>query len=92
MLLVDVLLLRQALTPLDRLVRVMSPLNLLRPGQRATGFEHSSGELLALAQAFNEMLERLEASDAKAPGASSSPKSPSGYGSHASCTTNSARH
>ena len=60
MLVVDLLLLRQALTPLDRLVRVMRQVNLLRPGQRAAGFEHSSTELLAVAQAFNEMLERLE--------------------------------
>jgi two-component system, NarL family, sensor histidine kinase UhpB len=60
MLLVDLLLLRQALTPLTRLAKVMGTINLLRPGQRAVGFERSSSEVLALAQAFNEMLERLE--------------------------------
>lgn len=61
MLVLDLLLLRQALGPLDRLARVMREVNLLRPGQRATGFERSSSEVLELAQAFNEMLERLEA-------------------------------
>ena len=61
MLALDLLLVRQALGPLDRLARVMRQVNLLRPGQRAAGFERSSREVLALAQAFNEMLERLEA-------------------------------
>jgi two-component system sensor histidine kinase UhpB len=60
MLLVDLLLVRQALGPLARLARVMGTVDLLRPGQRALGFEQSSSEVLALAQAFNEMLERLE--------------------------------
>jgi two-component system sensor histidine kinase UhpB len=60
MLLVDLLLLRQALTPLARLARVMGAVDLLRPGQRATGFEHSSREVVGLAEAFNQMLERLE--------------------------------
>jgi two-component system sensor histidine kinase UhpB len=61
LLLVDLLLLRQTLSPLGRLARVMREVDLLRPGQRATSFEHSSSEVLALAHAFNEMLERLEA-------------------------------
>jgi two-component system sensor histidine kinase UhpB len=61
MLVLDLVLLRQALEPLDRLARIMRHVNLLRPGQRAVGFERSSSEVLALAQAFNEMLERLEA-------------------------------
>jgi two-component system sensor histidine kinase UhpB len=61
MLLVDLLLLRHALGPLRRLAQVMRTVDLVRPGQRATGFERSSTEVLALAQAFNEMLERLEA-------------------------------
>jgi two-component system sensor histidine kinase UhpB len=60
MLVLDLLLVRQALGPLDRLVRVMRQVNLLRPGQRAVGFERSSSEVLALALAFNEMLGRLE--------------------------------
>jgi two-component system, NarL family, sensor histidine kinase UhpB len=60
MLLVDLLLLRHALTPLARLARVMGSVDLLRPGQRATGFQDSSREVLALSEAFNQMLERLE--------------------------------
>lgn len=60
MLIVDLALLRRALSPLGSLSRVMSTIDLLRPGQRAVGFERSSGEVLALADAFNEMLERLE--------------------------------
>jgi two-component system sensor histidine kinase UhpB len=61
MLLIDLLLLRQTLSPLGRLAGVMGTVDLLRPGQRAVGFERSSSEVLALAQAFNQMLERLEA-------------------------------
>jgi two-component system sensor histidine kinase UhpB len=60
MLVVDLLLLRQTLSPLGRLARVMGGVDLRRPGQRALGFERSSTELLALAEAFNGMLERLE--------------------------------
>jgi two-component system, NarL family, sensor histidine kinase UhpB len=60
MLLVDLLLVRQALDPLARLARVMGTVDLLRPGQRAVGFERSSSEVLALARAFNDMLQRLE--------------------------------
>ncbi len=61
MLALDLVLVRQALAPLDRLARVMRQVNALRPGQRAAGFERSSSEVVALAQAFNEMLGRLEA-------------------------------
>lgn len=61
MLVLDLLLIGQVLGPLDRLANVMREVDLLRSGQRAIGFERSSSELLALAQAFNEMLERLEA-------------------------------
>jgi two-component system, NarL family, sensor histidine kinase UhpB len=57
----DLLLVRQALEPFRRLARAMRQVDLLRPGQRATGFDGSSSEILALAQAFNEMLDRLEA-------------------------------
>lgn len=60
MLLVDLLLLRQAVAPLERLAGVMGRVDLLAPGQRASGFEGSSSEVVELAEAFNEMLERLE--------------------------------
>jgi two-component system, NarL family, sensor histidine kinase UhpB len=61
MLLVDLLLLRQALAPIHRLVTTMERIDRLQPGQRAVGFERASSETLALAQAFNGMLDRLEA-------------------------------
>jgi two-component system sensor histidine kinase UhpB len=61
MLVLDLVLVRQALGPLERLARLMHQVNLLRPGQRARGFGRSSSEVLALAQSFNEMLDRLEA-------------------------------
>ncbi|MGH3025047.1 MAG: histidine kinase [Gaiellaceae bacterium] len=60
MLVADLLLLRQTLRPLGRLARVMGAIDLLRPGRRAVGFERASAEVLGLAEAFNEMLRRLE--------------------------------
>jgi two-component system sensor histidine kinase UhpB len=60
MLLVDLVLVRQALGPLGRLAKVMSAVDPLHPGRRAVGFERSSGEVVALAEAFNEMIQRLE--------------------------------
>jgi two-component system, NarL family, sensor histidine kinase UhpB len=56
----DLLLLRHVLAPIHRLARVMGAIDPRRPGHRALGFEHASSETLALAQAFNEMLDRLE--------------------------------
>ena len=63
----------------------------MRPGQRAAGFERSSREVLALAQAFNEMLERLEAERRESSGRVLAPKRGSGSGSRASCTMSLAR-
>jgi two-component system, NarL family, sensor histidine kinase UhpB len=60
MLVVDLLLVRQALGPLAQLATVMRSVDLLHPGRRAVGFDRSSTEVLALADAFNEMLQRLE--------------------------------
>ena len=59
MLLANAVLLRIGLAPLDRLTRLMTRIDLLRPGQRlpVTG----SGEIADLLRTFNEMLERLEA-------------------------------
>lgn len=59
MLAVNAALLRWGLAPLDRLSRLMTTVDLLRPGQRlpVTG----SGEVAALIEAFNQMLQRLEA-------------------------------
>ena len=60
MLLVDLLLLRQVLGPIHRLARTMEGIDRLHQGQRAVGFDRASSETLALALAFNEMLDRLE--------------------------------
>jgi two-component system sensor histidine kinase UhpB len=60
MLLIDLVLLREALNPLARLAKAMAAVDMLRPWQRAHGFERSSSEVQALAKAFNEMLGRLE--------------------------------
>ncbi|KAB2341615.1 HAMP domain-containing sensor histidine kinase [Actinomadura rudentiformis] len=59
MLALNAALLRWGLAPLDRLSRLMTTVDLLRPGQRlpVTG----SGEVAALIEAFNQMLARLEA-------------------------------
>lgn len=59
MLLANAVLLRVGLAPLDRLTRLMTTIDLLRPGQRlpVTG----QGGIAELLRAFNEMLDRLEA-------------------------------
>jgi two-component system, NarL family, sensor histidine kinase UhpB len=58
MLIANGVLLRVGLAPLERLTRLMSTVDLLRPGQRlpVTG----GGEVAAVVRAFNEMLDRLE--------------------------------
>ena len=58
MLVANVMLLRPAFAPLDRLLRRMQTVDLLRPGQRLA--EGGGVEVTALVRAFNEMLERLE--------------------------------
>lgn len=58
MLFVNLVLLRQVMAPLDVVVRQMQTVDLLRPGQR---LPRSGGqEAVALVDAFNEMLDRLE--------------------------------
>lgn len=54
----NALLLQRAFRPLDRLVRRMGSVDLLRPGQRLA-VEHDD-EVGRVVAAFNEMLERLE--------------------------------
>ncbi|MFC9970477.1 sensor histidine kinase [Spirillospora sp. NPDC127200] len=58
MLTANAVLLRWGLGPLDRLTRTMATVDLLQPGQRlpVTG----SGEVAALIDTFNRMLQRLE--------------------------------
>jgi two-component system, NarL family, sensor histidine kinase UhpB len=60
MLISDLVLLRRALWPLRTLATLMSAIDPMRPGRRAP-LEHRAGsEVLALAQACNKMLDRLE--------------------------------
>lgn len=58
MLVANAALLRIGLAPLDRLTRLMTTVDLLRPGQRLP--EHGSGGIAELIRTFNAMLERLE--------------------------------
>jgi two-component system sensor histidine kinase UhpB len=60
LLIVDLLLLRRTLGPLRRLVQTMRAVEPARPGRRAREDAHAGSEILALAQAFNEMLDRVE--------------------------------
>ena len=56
----NLLLLRRVLSPLFRLTEVMSSVDPDRPGRRLAGINPLSSEGQALAQAFNDMLDRLE--------------------------------
>jgi len=58
MLVVNLVLLRQLVAPLDALVRRMNTVDLLRPGERLP--EGGGPEAVALVRSFNEMLDRLE--------------------------------
>ncbi len=58
MLVANAALLRIGLAPLDRVTRLMSTVDLLRPGQRLP--VSGGGEVAELVSSFNAMLERLE--------------------------------
>lgn len=58
MLVANAALLRIGLAPLDRVTRLMTTVDLLRPGQRLP--VRGGGEVAGLVSAFNSMLERLE--------------------------------
>jgi two-component system, NarL family, sensor histidine kinase UhpB len=60
MLIVNLVLTRRALAPLEKLRQVVQRVDLLRPGQRVS-VRGGAAETMVLADAFNEMLERLEA-------------------------------
>jgi two-component system, NarL family, sensor histidine kinase UhpB len=60
MLAVDLLLLRRAFAPLRRLAAVMSAVDPAQPGRRAEAPESAGREVVALANALNAMLDRLE--------------------------------
>jgi two-component system, NarL family, sensor histidine kinase UhpB len=58
--LLNSLLLRARLAPIERLVDAMTHVDLARPGMRAKSPRHSSREVHELTDAFNRMLTRLE--------------------------------
>jgi two-component system, NarL family, sensor histidine kinase UhpB len=60
MLVLNFVLLRRALSPLERLRTLMRGADPLRPGTRAA-VDHATPELRAVTKTFNEMVERLEA-------------------------------
>ncbi len=60
MLAVDLLLLRRAFAPLRRLAAVMSAVDPAQPGRRAEATQGAGREVVALANALNAMLDRLE--------------------------------
>jgi two-component system, NarL family, sensor histidine kinase UhpB len=60
MLAINVVLMRHAFAPLERLSSVMQRVDPLRPGERVS-IEGARSEVSMLAETFNEMLERLEA-------------------------------
>jgi len=58
---VDMVLLRRAFGPLRRLARVMGGVDPGQPGRRAPASRRAGREVMALTEALNSMLERLEA-------------------------------
>lgn len=60
MLLVNLLLIRRTVAPLEQLRALMRQVDLLRPGQRITLDRRSRSEATELAEGFNDMLQRLE--------------------------------
>jgi two-component system sensor histidine kinase UhpB len=60
MLITDIALVRRTLDPLRRLATVMTVVDPMSPGRRAPEFRSAASETIALAEAFNAMLERLE--------------------------------
>ena len=67
MLVANLFLLRRALSPLRRLTELMGRVDPLSPGERIPVYGHDA-ELVELTQAFNDMLERLEAERREATG------------------------
>jgi two-component system sensor histidine kinase UhpB len=60
MLAVDLVLVRRALGPLRRLAAVMGSVDPAQPGRRAEPSDRAGREVVALAEALNAMLDRLE--------------------------------
>ena len=89
MLLLNLVLLRPAVRPLDVLADYMRAHDPLSPGSRVpvTG----DPDVVALAEAFNDMLDRLESERRESARQALRVLEGSGAGSRASCTTRSGR-
>lgn len=61
LLVVDLILLRRVFAPLRRLAALMGRIDPYQPGRRAEASRRAGGEVVALAEALNSMLDRLEA-------------------------------
>ena len=81
--------LRRALAPLQTLTDVMHQVDPLAPGQRIDA-DRGDEEVVALAEAFNEMLDRLEGERETAAAAPWRPRKQSGDASRGNYTTRSA--
>jgi len=57
---VDLVLLRYTLAPLRRFAKVMTDVDPMHPGQRVGVVERAGSEVVAVAEAFDAMLDRLE--------------------------------
>jgi two-component system sensor histidine kinase UhpB len=60
MLVLNLVLMRRSLAPLERLSTLMRRIDPLRPGERVSIPQAASAEVAELSRAFNEMLERIE--------------------------------
>ncbi len=89
MLVANAALLRLGLAPLDRLTKLMTTVDLLRPGQRLPA--SGGGEVAEVIRTFNAMLERLEHGGPPAAPVPCWPRRPNAAASPRSCTTRSAR-
>ena len=89
--LLNSLLLRQRLEPLDRLLQTMERVDLASPGQRAAAPPNAPREIVRLTADFNRMLERLEQERVRPAARSSAPRRRSARGSRRTSTTRSTR-
>jgi two-component system sensor histidine kinase UhpB len=89
--LLNSVLLRARLAPMEQLVESMTQVNLQRPGVRAETPRRSAREVHELTEAFNRMLARLEDERRNAGRACCARRSRSAPGSPRTCTTRSTR-
>lgn len=91
LLVVHLLLLRKTLAPLRLLTGVIGTIDPRRPGRRLPVRQAGSAEVVALAEAFNTMLDRLEDERRDSSRRALAARRTSVFGSPARCTTRSVR-